>query len=70
MARSPAFRRQGDGNRKAAAIAIIVICNISVVGVAQLVEHRTVAPTVAGSIPVSHPNVSVGCRAFRAVSVL
>ena len=25
------------------------------VGVAQSVEHRTVAPTVAGSIPVSHP---------------
>src|ERR1700680_3991132 len=28
------------------------------VGVAQSVEHRTVAPTVAGSIPVSHPNFS------------
>ncbi len=27
-----------------------------VVGIAQLAEHRTVAPTVAGSIPVSHPN--------------
>src|ERR1700722_10916305 len=26
-----------------------------VVGIAQLAEHRTVAPTVAGSIPVSHP---------------
>jgi hypothetical protein len=26
------------------------------VGIAQLAEHRTVAPTVAGSIPVSHPN--------------
>jgi hypothetical protein len=25
------------------------------VGVAQLAEHRTVAPVVAGSIPVSHP---------------
>ena len=25
-------------------------------GIAQLAEHRTVAPTVAGSIPVSHPN--------------
>ena len=24
-------------------------------GIAQLAEHRTVAPTVAGSIPVSHP---------------
>jgi hypothetical protein len=31
---------------------------LSTVGVAQSVEHRTVAPTVAGSIPVSHPNVS------------
>jgi hypothetical protein len=27
------------------------------VGIAQLVEHRTVAPTVAGSIPVSHPRI-------------
>ena len=26
-----------------------------VVGVAQLVERRSVAPDVAGSIPVSHP---------------
>jgi hypothetical protein len=25
------------------------------VGVAQLVERRSVAPNVAGSIPVSHP---------------
>ncbi len=25
------------------------------VGVAQLVEHRIVAPEVAGSIPVAHP---------------
>ena len=30
------------------------IINLAV-GIAQLVEHRTVAPTVAGSIPVSHP---------------
>jgi hypothetical protein len=29
-----------------------------VVGVAQLVERRSVAPNVAGSIPVSHPNPS------------
>ena len=28
----------------------------SAVGVAQLVERRSVAPNVAGSIPVSHPN--------------
>src|SRR6266404_5884378 len=27
------------------------------VGIAQLAEHRTVAPTVAGSIPVSHPRI-------------
>jgi hypothetical protein len=31
-----------------------------VVGVAQLVERRTVAPNVAGSIPVSHPNYLQG----------
>jgi hypothetical protein len=29
---------------------------VIVVGVAQLVERRSVAPNVAGSIPVSHPN--------------
>ena len=28
-------------------------------GVAQLVEHRTVAPDVAGSIPVSHPKTEI-----------
>jgi hypothetical protein len=27
-----------------------------VVSVAQLVEHRSVAPRVAGSNPVAHPN--------------
>jgi hypothetical protein len=36
-----------------AAVAIIE----AVVGIAQLAEHRTVAPTVAGSIPVSHPRI-------------
>src|SRR5229473_1396122 len=30
---------------------------LRVVGVAQLVERRSVAPNVAGSIPVSHPNL-------------
>src|SRR5580693_5050540 len=30
--------------------------NRTAVGVAQLVERRSVAPNVAGSIPVSHPN--------------
>ena len=33
-------------------VAIIIVA----VGIAQLAEHRTVAPAVAGSIPVSHPN--------------
>ncbi len=28
------------------------------VGVAQLAEHRTVAPDVVGSIPISHPSLS------------
>ena len=36
-----------------------------VVGIAQLAEHRTVAPTVAGSIPVSHPNFSFLTRDTR-----
>jgi hypothetical protein len=44
--------------RRARAIAIID----QVVGIAQLVEHRTVAPTVAGSIPVSHPRFSYPAR--------
>ena len=35
-----------------------------VVGIAQLAEHRTVAPTVAGSIPVSHPRFS-GLRCVK-----
>ncbi len=30
------------------------------VGVAQLVEHRVVAPVVAGSSPVTHPIKKVG----------
>src|SRR5271165_1072864 len=37
---------------------ISVNCNPAV-GVAQLVERRSVAPNVAGSIPVSHPNLAV-----------
>src|SRR5437899_2111639 len=37
------------------------------VGVAQLVERRSVAPNVAGSIPVSHPNLQAisCCTLFR-----
>ena len=35
----------------------VVIIDVAV-GIAQLAEHRTVAPTVAGSIPVSHPRFS------------
>ena len=30
-----------------------------VVGVAQLVEHRIVAPVVVGSIPIAHPKFRV-----------
>src|SRR5260370_1298290 len=33
----------------------VVVNYKSAVGVAQLVERRSVAPDVAGSIPVSHP---------------
>jgi hypothetical protein len=36
-------------------VATEVVIIVEAVGIAQLVEHRTVAPTVAGSIPVSHP---------------
>jgi hypothetical protein len=32
------------------------VASISVVDVAQLVEHRIVIPSVAGSSPVIHPN--------------
>jgi hypothetical protein len=38
-------------------ISEVVIIRTAV-GIAQLAEHRTVAPTVAGSIPVSHPKTS------------
>ena len=31
-------------------------CNPAVVSVAQLVEHRSVAPRVVGSNPIAHPN--------------
>src|SRR6266403_2456759 len=33
-----------------------MVNSAGVVGVAQLVERRSVAPNVAGSSPVSHPN--------------
>lgn len=33
---------------------------LPVVGVAQLVEHRTVAPNVVGSNPIAHPTRSSG----------
>jgi hypothetical protein len=36
---------------------IEVVIIRTAVGIAQLAEHRTVAPTVAGSIPVSHPRI-------------
>jgi hypothetical protein len=34
------------------------------VGVAQLAEHRTVAPDVVGSIPISHPNHPISAQQF------
>ena len=37
------------------------------VGVAQLAEHRTVAPDVVGSIPISHPIKSNGCRHLQSL---
>jgi hypothetical protein len=40
---------------------VVVIIDV-VVGIAQLAEHRTVAPTVAGSIPVSHPRITLPLR--------
>jgi hypothetical protein len=42
-----------------------------VVGIAQLAEHRTVAPAVAGSIPVSHPKyfgLRLNSEDFRATN--
>jgi hypothetical protein len=48
--------------RIAVAIISVAVSEVAimsmVVGIAQLAEHRTVAPTVAGSIPVSHPRFS------------
>jgi hypothetical protein len=39
---------------------IRVLQNMLMVGVAQLAEHRVVAPAVAGSSPVVHPKVFKG----------
>src|SRR5277367_3839217 len=39
------------------------------VGVAQLVERRSVAPNVAGSIPVSHPKILCKSPMFMLVLV-
>ena len=39
--------------------------NPTVVSVAQLVEHRSVAPRVVGSNPIAHPNISVSRLNFR-----
>src|SRR5580704_10678239 len=39
------------------------------VGVAQLAEHRTVAPDVAGSIPVSHPRIQSTCRKIKSPQI-
>ena len=49
----------GDARVRGALALADAGCIIDVaVGIAQLAEHRTVAPTVAGSIPVSHPRIS------------
>src|ERR1700689_1926495 len=39
------------------------------VGIAQLAEPRTVAPTVAGSIPVSHPRIFSWLRPCLSASI-
>ncbi len=44
-------------HRRSAGCIIEVAIMKTAVGIAQLAEHRTVAPTVAGSIPVSHPRI-------------
>jgi hypothetical protein len=36
--------------------------SLHTVGVAQLAEHRTVAPDVVGSIPITHPKFSIILR--------
>ena len=50
-------RSVSDIREGAVAIFEVAIMRAAV-GIAQLAEHRTVAPTVAGSIPVSHPRIS------------
>src|SRR5260370_40116435 len=46
-----------------------MVNSLRAVGVAQLVERRSVAPNVAGSIPVSHPNLPVVLIALRCAYV-
>jgi hypothetical protein len=53
----------GEGNKLSASLAslpcpgrVFMVRKYEMVGVAQSVEHRVVAPAVAGSSPVAHPN--------------
>ena len=51
-------RSAGSSSSSCHPVAIIEVAIMrAAVGIAQLAEHRTVAPTVAGSIPVSHPRI-------------
>ena len=46
------------------------VSKLIMVGVAQLVEHRIVAPDVEGSIPFVHPNFHLFCIYFEEVYTL
>ena len=43
---------------------------LPVVSVAQLVEHRSVAPRVVGSNPIAHPKTPIENRTFNSSSAL
>src|SRR5207248_5869112 len=49
------MRARAKGRRAIFMSTACVIIEQHTVGVAQLAEHRTVAPDVVGSIPISHP---------------
>ena len=48
-------RSQRPSDRLSIGAIMRALKNETMVGVAQLVEHRVVIPEVAGSIPVTHP---------------
>ena len=63
----PLFPRIATGVSGASSSRAVSSARALMVAVAHQVEHRIVAPEVAGSRPVSHPNNHVGVRGSETV---